>query len=659
VIPAEPNSSKNQVAVASYFLEKAPDYDDLSLSLIKRRLTMRSIIRWLQISCLLLILLFGVSACGSGGGDAGGTEGDGGTPATANVAGEWGIHESVDNTACSEPNETKDYSVTVQQNGNSIMVTTPIGSFNGTVNGNVISWTGQYFDSTIPGYITITSMSLTVNGNTLSGTAHWDFRNTATGPVVCSGTTQITGTLAPTATVPNAPSGLSATGPSQSSIQLQWTNQSGDEEGFKIERSLSSGAGFTQITTVGPGTVSFTDTGLNASTTYYYEVRAYNSVGDSAYSNVANATTLPPPTTIPPAPTNLGALATSSSSIQLSWTHTGTNESGFKVGRGIASGGPFTQIATPGANILTYTDTGLNASTTYYYEVRAYNSVGDSAYSNVASAIAPCISTAPVLSGQSGTNSVTLTWTYNWGGGLASTADGYELQESPPTESPTSPPTGFVSIFSTVNQNDHQSPKTYTTGTRSAGTYYYRVRAFKLSAYTPWSSVVPVVVAASTTPLLRIIDDLSDKTAGTNLWGQWNTIIRVRIGSTETAVRVNNNTLEKLWPSDSASGSSTEQLNYVIVPKYNQLTSYRDFDVSGFSGGNYWVYIQNGWWEFFNIGGGSSWEKHMTTVVGCDGVSTVFKWTIVKVTGHTSGTLPVKASSFLPQGNWYGSLFCQ
>jgi hypothetical protein len=49
-------------------------------------------------------------------------------------------------------------------------------------------------------------------------------------------------------------------------------------------------------------------------------------------------------------------------------------------------GKSFKQIATVGANVTTYADTGLKASTTYRYRVSAYNSGGNSGYSNIAGA---------------------------------------------------------------------------------------------------------------------------------------------------------------------------------------------------------------------------------------------------------------------------------
>jgi hypothetical protein len=94
-----------------------------------------------------------------------------------------------------------------------------------------------------------------------------------------------------TTTAPAAPSGLSASASSSSQINLSWADNSSNETGFKIERKTGSGGTYAQIATVGAGVTTYSNTGLTASTTYYYRVRSTNSAGDSAYSNEANATT--------------------------------------------------------------------------------------------------------------------------------------------------------------------------------------------------------------------------------------------------------------------------------------------------------------------------------------------------------------------------------
>ena len=98
------------------------------------------------------------------------------------------------------------------------------------------------------------------------------------------------------------------------------------------------------------------------------------------------------------APSNLSATATSSSQMNLAWTDNSVNEDGFKIERAASSTGPWSQIATVGANVVSYSDTGLNPSTTYYYRVCAYNGAGDSGYSNTVSATTQATSIMHVAS---------------------------------------------------------------------------------------------------------------------------------------------------------------------------------------------------------------------------------------------------------------------
>ncbi|MDQ2856318.1 MAG: fibronectin type III domain-containing protein [Acidobacteriota bacterium] len=193
-------------------------------------------------------------------------------------------------------------------------------------------------------------------------------------------------TPTPTPT-PAAPSSLTATAVSSTQINLAWTDNANNETGFKIERCQNAGcSNFAQIATVGANVSTFSNTGLTASTSYSYRVRATNLGGDSAYSNTASATTQATQTA-PAAPSNLVATAVSTTQINLSWSDISNNETGFKIERCQGSGCTnFVEIAQTGANATTFSNTGLTRNTRYRYRVRAFNAVGNSAYSNIAAA---------------------------------------------------------------------------------------------------------------------------------------------------------------------------------------------------------------------------------------------------------------------------------
>lgn len=87
------------------------------------------------------------------------------------------------------------------------------------------------------------------------------------------------------------PTNLVATAVSESEIDLVWVDNSGSEIAYDIERSLD-GDTWAVIDTVPADTETYDDFGLEPVTTYYYRVRAIGTVGGSAYSNIASATTL-------------------------------------------------------------------------------------------------------------------------------------------------------------------------------------------------------------------------------------------------------------------------------------------------------------------------------------------------------------------------------
>ena len=119
-----------------------------------------------------------------------------------------------------------------------------------------------------------------------------------------------------------------------------------------------------------------------ASTVYVgFAIDSYNcwDLETAAFDNLTTLVTVPPA-----APSGLNGAAVNSSQINLTWNAV-TNATSYNVQRSTTSGGPYTTIAT-GVGTTNYSDTGLAATTTYYYVVNAANAGGASANSAQASA---------------------------------------------------------------------------------------------------------------------------------------------------------------------------------------------------------------------------------------------------------------------------------
>lgn len=90
---------------------------------------------------------------------------------------------------------------------------------------------------------------------------------------------------------PSAPTNLITVTISQNAATLSWTDNSDNEEGFKIYR------GNNLVATVGPNVTTYQDTGLQPATTYRYLVKAYNETGETQ-SSLCAIKTLNPPITV-------------------------------------------------------------------------------------------------------------------------------------------------------------------------------------------------------------------------------------------------------------------------------------------------------------------------------------------------------------------------
>jgi hypothetical protein len=194
---------------------------------------------------------------------------------------------------------------------------------------------------------------------------------------------------------PNAPSGLGATSASATSVSLNWTNNAANQTTFILDRA--DDANFTQnlITQILPATpFTFTDSalGLNPGGTYFYRIRAFNSAGSSANSNVATVT-IP---VAPPRPTDQVIEEVTDSTISMSWTdNAGHAADGYRILRSV-NHGTFTLYATlpltsrPVPSTYEWTDgdpqnnlSPLIPGTFYEYHIIAYNISGNNDFAGL------------------------------------------------------------------------------------------------------------------------------------------------------------------------------------------------------------------------------------------------------------------------------------
>jgi len=270
-------------------------------------------------------------------------------------------------------------------------------------------------------------------------------------------------------TRPFGPTGLSASGVvgkgGAYKISLAWTNNATNQTGYQVERSSDS-TNFAIIVTVGPRATSYSDGTAISGAVYYYRVAAFNTGGNSPYSNVVLAGgTLSAPGQLTP-----GVI--SASEIDLSWINTATNATAVAVERS-TDNIAFTQITSLSASSATYNDTGLNSGMTYYYRVRAQNSFGSSAYSNVASATtlgpaAPGNLHATAVS----KSQVNLTWNDN-----STNETGFVLQRSTTGQA-------YTTVVTTGSNITSYSDTGLSAGTK----YYYQIQSFNSDGSSAFAS---------------------------------------------------------------------------------------------------------------------------------------------------------------------------
>jgi predicted secreted Zn-dependent protease len=276
-------------------------------------------------------------------------------------------------------------------------------------------------------------------------------------------------------TIPIAPTNLQANNITTTSAILTWSDNSNNEDGFKIYKD-----GLTNlVATVPANTTSYALTNLSPATTYTYSIRAFNSAGESNVT--ATLFTTLTPTAKPSAPTNAQANNVTTTSVTLTWSDNSDNEDGFKIYDFSTS----QVIATTANDVTSYTFTNLTPATMYRYRVVAFNSAGESNGTAATFMTLPVVTKPNTPTNLKANNitatSATLTWLDN-----SNNEDGFNIYKD-----------GLTNLIATVPAN---TTSYALTNLSPATTYTYSIRAFNSAGESNVTATLFTTLTQTTVP---------------------------------------------------------------------------------------------------------------------------------------------------------------
>lgn len=276
--------------------------------------------------------------------------------------------------------------------------------------------------------------------------------------------------------VPNAPTELvaQASAPGDLAISIFWIDNATNEEGFVIQRREGGvGNPFVTIDVVFVSNISsYNDVGLTEKTTYAYRVLAFNADGDSAYSNVDNATTSWA------RPLQIADLQGSyaNGNVSLSWTDQADNETRFEVERaeeGVSAA--YEVIGTLEPNTVTYVDTTAKKGTSYSYRIVPwrYDVMGGAP-------VTVSIATGTGIKSPTGFTALGKTRTIielNWKGNFSNRV-AFQIQRFDFN----------TSLWSDLGTASFRDRRFFDRGLTTGTFYSYRIRAVTDAAVSPWET---------------------------------------------------------------------------------------------------------------------------------------------------------------------------
>jgi len=296
---------------------------------------------------------------------------------------------------------------------------------------------------------------------------------------------------------PNAPDNLTASAPGTTTASLAWSDNSSDEDGFKIERKISGG-NFSEIGTTGSNVNSFNDTGLNACTTYIYRIRAFKGAVHSSYSNEASSATTGcesgPALAIADVSASEGNSGTTDVVVAITLTNPNsqTVTVDYQVVDGSATGGSdYTVISTSGTmtffnggattqrlRVTIIGDAANEADETFLVHLsNATNATitddqGVGTIINDDGTVTPPNAPGNLTASATGTTTASLAWTDN-----SSDEDGFKIERKIDGGS-----------FTEIATIGHNANSFNDTELSAGATYVYRVRAFKAALTSSYSN---------------------------------------------------------------------------------------------------------------------------------------------------------------------------
>lgn len=262
-----------------------------------------------------------------------------------------------------------------------------------------------------------------------------------------------------------APTGIKAVSAGNGSSLISWKKIAG-VSGYMIYRQNPSTSKYENIGKTTKSTaVSFTDQGLKIGAQYQYKVCAYIVLNGkttvSAYSDIASIAIAPG------VPDGFAAVSSGFKAITLTWNPT-PSAVGYSIERALSEDGEYEIIAAINKQkTKTYTDKNLDMNTTYYYRIRAFSMINDTAlygeYSTVVSALPKDVKLTIITATASGANTIQVSWK------KVSSATGYEIYRRNP-ETLKYESLGRISY----TQNSYTDK-----GLARGVKYYYKVRPYK------------------------------------------------------------------------------------------------------------------------------------------------------------------------------------